>query len=64
MTDDVMHPAQYYTKYINKATAQSIETWQANTCSSMGNTPMALKNYVPIATYSFPVPTHLISTWQ
>ena len=38
---------------------QNIETWQAN-CSS-GNTPMTIKNSVPVATHSFPVPTHLIS---
>ena len=38
---------------------QNIETWQAD--SSTGNTPMAIKNSVPMATHSFPVPTHLIS---
>ena len=36
-----------------------IETWQAE--SSTGNKPMAIKNSVPMATHSFPVPTHLIS---
>ena len=39
--------------------AQSIETWQAN--SSTENTPIALKNFVPMATQSLQVPTHLIS---
>ena len=33
--------------------------WQAD--SSTGSTPMAIKNYVSMATHSFPVPTHLIS---
>ena len=38
---------------------RDIETWQAN--SSTENTPMTIKNYVVMATHSFPVPTHLIS---
>ena len=38
---------------------QTIETWQAN--SSTGNIPMAIKNSVPMATHSFPVPIHLTS---
>ena len=38
---------------------QNVETWQAD--SSTGNTPMAVENYVPNATHSFLVPTHLFS---
>ena len=37
---------------------QIIETWQSD--SSTGNTPMAIKNSVPMATHPFPVPTLLI----
>ena len=50
MTDDVIHSTQF--------AAQTIETRQAN--SYIGNTPMAIKSFVPMATQSFPVPTHLI----
>ena len=56
---------QYYIEYINSKNylgqfvVHNIETWQAN--SSTGNTPLAIKNSVPMATHSFPVPTHLIS---
>ena len=61
MTDDVIHSAQYYIKHINGAilAVQNIETWQADSCTR--NTPMATKNSIPMATHSFPVPTHLIS---
>ena len=64
MADDVIHSTQYYVQYINRATSanfvvQNIETWQVN--SSMGNTPVTIKNSVSTATHSFPVPTHLIS---
>ena len=59
MTDDVIHSTQYYIKHINGAILANFETWQAD--SSTGNTPMAIKNSVPMATHSFPVPTHLIS---
>ena len=45
--------------YLGQFAVQNIETWQAN--SSTGNTPMAIKNSIPMATHSFPVPTHLIS---
>ena len=53
MTDDViqsLNPILY--------AVQTIETWQAN--SSRGNKPMAMKNSIPMATDSFPVPIHLI----
>ena len=43
----------------NIISAQAIETWQAD--SSKGNTHMAIKYSVPMATHSFPVPTHLIA---
>ena len=45
--------------YLGQFAVQNIETQQAD--SSTGNTPMAIKNSVPMATHSFPVPTHLIS---
>ena len=38
---------------------QNIETLQAN--SSTGNALVAIKNSVPVATHSFPVPAHLMS---
>ena len=38
---------------------QIIEIWQSN--SSKENTPMAPKYFIPMATHSSPVPTHLIS---
>ena len=63
MTDDVIHSTQYYIEctsgYLGQFAVQNIETWQAN--SSTGNTPMAIKNFVPMATHSFPVSIHLIS---
>ena len=65
MTDDVIHSTQYYIEYINRElylsqfAVQNTEICQAD--SSMGNTRMAIKNFVPMATHSFPVLTHLIS---
>ena len=66
MTDDAIHSTQYYMKwgsmkwgYFGQVAVQNIETWQAD--SSTGNTPMATKNAVAVATHSFLVPTHLIS---
>ena len=63
MTDDVIHSTQYYQAdkwgYLGQFAVQNIDTWQAD--SSMGNTPMAIKNSIPMATHSFPVPAHLIS---
>ena len=63
MTDDIIHSTQYYQAYkwgyLGQFAVQNIDTWQAD--SSMGNAPMAIKNSVPMATLSFPVPTHLIS---
>ena len=56
MTDDVIHSTQYYIKHINGAI---LANWQAD--SSPGNTTMAIKNFVLMATHSFPVLTHLIS---
>ena len=47
--------------YLGQFAVQNTETWQAG--SSTGNTPMAVKNSVPMATHSFPVPTHLISIY-
>ena len=45
--------------YLGQFALQNIETWQDD--SSTGNTPMAIKNSIPMATHSFPDPTHLIS---
>ena len=62
MTDDVIHSTLYQAYkwgYLGQIAVQNIETWQAD--SSTGNTPKAIKNSVPMATHSFPVPTHLIS---
>ena len=66
MTDDVIHSTLhvYYIKYINSAIMANfllrpLKLGQAN--SSTGNTSIAIKNSVPMATHSFPVPTHLIS---
>ena len=64
MTDDVIHSTQilyqaYKWGYLGQFAVQNIETWQAD--SSTGNTPMAIKNSVPMVTHSFPGPTHLIS---
>ena len=63
MNDDVI-PILYEAYkwgYLGQFAVQNIETWQAN--SSTGNIPtcMAIKNSVPMATHSFPVPIHLIS---
>ena len=38
---------------------QANEIWQAN--SSTANTPVAIKNYIPMETHSSPGPTLLIS---
>jgi hypothetical protein len=51
-TDDIIHSTQYYIKYINRAISAN---------SSTSNTPTAIKNSVPMATHSFPVPSSLIS---
>ena len=65
ITDDITHSTQYYIEYINSKSylgqfaAQTTETWWAN--SSTGNTLVAIKNSIPMATHSFPVPTHLVS---
>ena len=62
MTDDVIYSTEFYIMYINRAISanlRSIETWQAN--SSTETTPMPIKHFVPMATHSFPVPTHMIS---
>ena len=56
MTDDVIHSTHYYIKYINRAI---LAIFQAN--SSAEVSPTAIKHFVPMATHSFPVPTHLIS---
>ena len=54
--------------YLGQFAVQNIETWQAD--SSIGNTPMALKNSVSMATHSFPVQyvsdfhlTYLYACW-
>ena len=54
--------------YLGQFAVQNIETWQAD--SSTGNTPMAIKNSVPMATHSFPVQyvsdfqlTYLYACW-
>ena len=62
MTDDVIQATQDLCKqsYLAQFAAQIIETWQAN--SSIENTPKALKHFVAMATPSFPVLTHMIST--
>ena len=44
--------------YLGQFAVQNIETWQAD--SSTGNTPMAIKNSIHMATHSFPVPTYLL----
>ena len=64
MNDDVI-PILYEAYkwgYLGQFAVQNIETWQAN--SSTGNIPMSIKNSVPMATHSFPVPIHLISICQ
>ena len=37
---------------------QNIETWQAN--SSTGNTPMAIKSYVPMVSHSSPLDFNML----
>ena len=64
MTDDVITSTlflyqTYEWGYLGQFPVQNLETWQAD--SSIGNTPMASKNSIPMAAHSFPVPTHLIS---
>ena len=67
MTADIIHSTQYYIKYINRAILanlqhRSLKLGRLQLCnSSTENTPTAIKHFVPIATHSFPVPTHLIS---
>ena len=45
--------------YLSQFETETMKTWEAN--SSTGNTPMAIKKLVPMATHSFPVPSNLIS---
>ena len=58
MPDDVIHSTQLYIKYMNRAILVNL---QHRLLKHTGNTPTAIKNSVPMATQSFPVPTHLIS---
>ena len=63
MTDDVIHSTQYYSKHINGAILANLQcrTLKLGSDSSTENVPVAIKNSVPMATHSSPVPTHLIS---
>ena len=63
MTDDVIHSTQYYIKHINGAILVNLQcrTLKLGRLIVLKETPMAIKNSVPMATHSFPVPTHLIS---
>ena len=62
MTYDIIHSTQYYIEYINRALLANL---QCKTLKlgrlGLGNTPMTVKNYVPMATHSFLVPTHFVS---
>ena len=62
MTDDIIYSTQYYLKYINRAMLANLH----RRALKLGrlNTPMAIKSSVPMATHSFPVPTHLILICQ
>ena len=53
---DVIQSTQYYIEYINRATLANLQRRPLKLGSLI-----AIKNSVPMATHSFPVPTHLIS---
>ena len=67
MTDDVIHSTQIYVEYVNRAILANLQ------CKTLklGRLHvivlqethlhcMTIKNSIPMATHSFPVPTHLI----
>ena len=62
MTDDVVHSTQY-NKYIKRAILANLQcrSLKLGRLIVLQETPMAVKNYAPMATHSFPVPTLLIS---
>ena len=65
MTDDVIYSTQFYIMYINRVFLANL--WcRALKLGSLvvlqrTHQSMAIKHFVPMATQSFPVPTHLIS---
>ena len=60
MNDDVIHSTQYYIKYINRAILANLQhiSLKLGRLLVLQETPTAIKNMVPMATHSFPVPTH------
>ena len=63
MTDDVIHSTQYYIRHINGAILTNLQcrTLKLGRLIVLQETHKAIKNSVPMATHSFPVPTRLIS---
>ena len=63
MIDDVIHITQYHIEYINRAILVNLQcrTLQLGRLIALQETPIDIKNSIPMATHSFPVYTHLIS---
>ena len=64
MTDDVIHSTQYYIKYITRAILANLQHRPLKLgrliVLQKTHLSMAMKRFVPMATHSFPVPTHFI----
>ena len=62
MTYDIIYSTQYYLKYINRAVLAYLHRrpLKLGRLIVLQETPVAIKSSVPMATHSFPVPTHLI----
>ena len=64
MADDAVQSTQYDIEYINRATLANLQRrpLRLGSLIVLQETHLwLLKNSVPMATHSFPVPTHLIS---
>ena len=65
MSDDVIHPTQYYIKYINRATLDNLQCrpLKLGWLIILQEIHPCYKKSVPMTTPSFPVPTHF-SAWK
>ena len=63
MADDVIHSTQYFIEYINRVILTNLQrkTFKLGKLIDLQETPMTTKNSVPMATHSFPGPSHFIS---
>ena len=60
---DIIRSTQHCIEYINRAVLANLQcrTLQLGRLIALQETPIDIKNSIPMATHSFPVYTHLIS---